>query len=137
MVLACSRHLFLRPVLTMDQAAWTQSHVEAFAFLDGVPARLVPDNLRTGMERADMYDPLINRSYAELAAHYGVLFDPARADVAVRVHQSIGSAAPRGQACVRHQGTGGRTKRPREKRSPVPHGAGLVAALGSKYGRWQ
>jgi hypothetical protein len=95
MVLACSRHLFLRPVLTMDQAAWTQSHVEAFAFLDGVPARLVPDNLRTGVERADMYDPRINRSYAELAAHYGVLIDPARADVAVRVHQSIGSWQPR------------------------------------------
>jgi len=79
MVLACSRHLFLRPVLSMDQAAWTQCHVAAFEFFDGCPARLVPDNLRTGVERADLYDPLINRSYAELAAHYGVLIDPARA----------------------------------------------------------
>lgn len=79
MVLACSRMLFLRPVLTMDQAAWTRAHVEAFAFFGGVPARLVPDNLRTGVDRADLYDPKINRSYAELAAHYGVLIDPARA----------------------------------------------------------
>ncbi|WP_211210831.1 IS21 family transposase [Sporichthya polymorpha] len=79
MVLACSRMMFLRPVLTMDQAAWTRAHVEAFAFFGGVPARLVPDNLRTGVERADLYDPKINRSYAELAAHYGVLIDPARA----------------------------------------------------------
>ena len=79
MALACSRHLFLRPVLTMDQAAWTECHVAAFAFFDGAPARLVPDNLRTGVERPDLYDPLINRSYAELAAHYGVLIDPARA----------------------------------------------------------
>ena len=30
MVLACSRHVFVRPVLRMDQAAWTQAHVEAF-----------------------------------------------------------------------------------------------------------
>jgi len=67
MVLACSRHLFLRPVLTMDQAAWTACHVEAFAFFGGAPARLVPDNLRTGVDRADLYDPQINRSYAELA----------------------------------------------------------------------
>lgn len=79
MVLSCSRHLFLRPVLTMDQAAWTKAHVEAFAFFGGVPARLVPDNLRTGVTRPDLYDPKINRSYAELAAHYGVLIDPARA----------------------------------------------------------
>jgi transposase len=78
MVLACSRHLFVRPVLRMDQAAWTQAHVEAFAFFGGVPARLVPDNLRTGVERPDLYDPRMNRSYAELAAHYDTLIDPAR-----------------------------------------------------------
>ena len=78
MVLACSRHVFVRPVFTMDQQAWTQAHVEAFAFFGGVPARLVPDNLRTGVERSDLYDPKINRSYAELAVHYDTLVDPAR-----------------------------------------------------------
>jgi transposase len=78
MVLACSRHLFVRPVLAMDQAAWTLAHVEAFVFFGGVPARLVPDNLRTGVERPDLYDPKMNRSYAELAAHYDTLIDPAR-----------------------------------------------------------
>jgi hypothetical protein len=53
--------------------------VAAFAFFAGVPARLVPDNLKAGVERPDLYDPKINRSYAELAAHYGTLIDPARA----------------------------------------------------------
>jgi transposase len=43
MVLACSRHMFVRPVLSMDQAAWTAAHVEAFAFFGGVPARIVPE----------------------------------------------------------------------------------------------
>ena len=79
MVLCCSRHLFLRPVLRMDQQAWTACHVKAFEFFGGTPARLVPDNLKTGVIKADLYDPLLNRSYAELAAHYGVLIDPARA----------------------------------------------------------
>ena len=79
MVLPCSRHMFVRPVLVMDQRAWTEAHVEAFRFFGGTPARLVPDNLRTGVDRADLYDPKINRSYAELAAHYGTLVDPARA----------------------------------------------------------
>jgi transposase len=78
MVLCCSRHMFVRPVLTMDQRAWTEAHVEAFAFFGGVPRRLVPDNLRTGVDKPDLYDPKINRSYAELAEHYGVLVDPAR-----------------------------------------------------------
>jgi transposase len=79
MVLACSRYMFVRPVLRMDQEAWTRCHVEAFAFFGGVPARLVPDNLKTGVDKPDLYDPQINRSYAELAAHYGTLVDPARA----------------------------------------------------------
>jgi transposase len=79
MVLCCSRHMFVRPTLIMDQAEWTTAHVEAFVFFGGVPARLVPDNLKTGVDRPDLYDPKINRAYAELAAHYGTLVDPARA----------------------------------------------------------
>jgi hypothetical protein len=78
MVLCCSRHMFVRPVIRLDQYAWTECHVAAFGFFGGVPARLVPDNLKTGVDRPDLYDPKINRSYAELAAHYGCLVDPAR-----------------------------------------------------------
>jgi len=78
MVLACSRHMFVRPVIKLDQHAWTECHVTAFAFFGGVPARLVPDNLKTGVDKPDLYDPKINRSYAEMAGHYGVLVDPAR-----------------------------------------------------------
>ncbi len=79
MVLSHSRHMFVRPVVRMDQRAWTEAHVEAFAFFGGVPARIVPDNLATGVDRADLYDPKLNRAYAELAEHYGLLVDPARA----------------------------------------------------------
>ena len=78
MVLAASRHMFVRPVLTMDQQAWNAAHVAAFAFFGGVPARVVPDNVKTGVAKPDLYDPKINRAYAELGAHYGVLIDPAR-----------------------------------------------------------
>ena len=79
MVLCCSRHMFVRTVLKMDQRAWTECHVAAFEFFGGVPARLVPDNLKTGVDKPDLYDPKLNRSYAEMAAHYGCLIDPARA----------------------------------------------------------
>jgi len=79
MVLACSRFMFVRPVIRMDQEAWTRAHVEAFAFFGGVPTRLVPDNLKTGVDRHDLYDPKLNRSYAEMAGHYATLIDPARA----------------------------------------------------------
>lgn len=45
----------------MNQRAWTECHVEAFEFFGGVPARLVPDNLKTGVDKLGLYDPKINR----------------------------------------------------------------------------
>lgn len=78
MTLAFSRHLFCYPVLRMTQAEFLAAHVAAFAFFGGVTRRLVPDNLGSGILKADLYDPRINRGYAELAWHYGCLVDPAR-----------------------------------------------------------
>ena len=79
MVLSASRHLFVRPVLAMTLAAWVQAHVGALGFFGGAPRRLVTDNLKASVVRPDLYDPKLNRTYAELASHYGMLIDPARA----------------------------------------------------------
>jgi transposase len=79
MVLSYSRHLFVRPTLVMDQAAWVEAHVAAFNYFNGTVRRVVLDNLRTGVIKADIYDPKLNPAYAELADHYRVLLDPARA----------------------------------------------------------
>ncbi|MGD0575732.1 MAG: IS21-like element helper ATPase IstB [Anaerolineales bacterium] len=78
LVLSHSRHMFACAVGHMDQQAWLDSHVAAFHFFGGVPARLVPDNLKAGVLRPDLYDPGFNRGYEELAHHYGFLIDPAR-----------------------------------------------------------
>ncbi len=78
MVLAFSRLLFLRPVLSMDERSWVESHVAAFEFFGGGVARIVPDNLKTGVIKPDLYDPLINKAFGEFADHYGCLIDPAR-----------------------------------------------------------
>jgi len=79
MVLPYSRHLFVRPTVSMTQRAWTEAHVAAFEFFGGAPRKLTPDNLKAGVCKPDLYDPKINRGYAELARHYGCLVDPARA----------------------------------------------------------
>ena len=78
-VLSCSRLLFLRPVLSMDLGSWVEAHVLAMEFFGGCVRRVVPDNLKTGVIRADLYDPLINKAFGEFASHYGTLIDPARA----------------------------------------------------------
>ena len=78
LVLSYSRHMFVCAVPRMDQPTWLQCHVEAFQFFGGAPRRVVLDNLKAGVLRADIYDPSLNRGYEELAHHYGFLPDPAR-----------------------------------------------------------
>jgi len=55
-----------------------RAHVEAFSFYNGVVRRIVLDNLRAGVVKPDIYDPKLNRAYAELGAYCGCLLDPAR-----------------------------------------------------------
>jgi transposase len=79
MTLVNSRLHFVDVVLGCDQASWTASHVAAFAFFGGAPLEIRLDNLKTGVLRPDIYDPQLNRAYAEFAEHYRVLLDPCRA----------------------------------------------------------
>ena len=53
-------------------------HVRAFEFFEGVPRLVIPDNPRTGVDRACRYEPDLNRSYHEMAQHYAVAIMPAR-----------------------------------------------------------
>lgn len=57
MILTCSRMLFVQPVLRMDQSSWCASHVADFEFFGGVPARMVCDNLNTGVDRPEPVRP--------------------------------------------------------------------------------
>ena len=59
-------------------ADWIGCHVGLFAFLGGVPATIVCDNLKAGVARGDRYEPQSNRTYQDLARHYGTAVIPAR-----------------------------------------------------------
>ncbi len=80
MVLGHSRHMVARLVFDQKVATWLQLHVEAFEELGGVPEVVVPDNLKTAVVRAAFGvggATALNRSYRELARHYGFKVDPA------------------------------------------------------------
>jgi len=79
MVLAYSRHLFAKVVFDQRGETWQQLHVEAFEAFGGVPAVVVPDNLKAAVVRAAFGiddEPGLQRSYRELARHFGFKVDP-------------------------------------------------------------
>jgi transposase len=79
MVLGYSRHLFAYVVFDQKTETWLRLHIAAFKSLGGVPRTVVPDNLKAAVIRAAFAiddDSELNRSYRELARHYGFQIDP-------------------------------------------------------------
>ena len=77
-VLGASSHTWAEATWTQTLPDWIGSHTRAFAFFGGVAAMVVSDNLKAGITKACFYEPSVNRSYAEMAAHYDTAIVPAR-----------------------------------------------------------
>jgi transposase len=77
-VLGASSYTYAEATWTQGLADWIGSHVRLFSFLGGVPEVVVPDNLKSGVKKACFYEPDLNPTYQEMAAHYGVAVIPAR-----------------------------------------------------------
>jgi transposase len=73
-----SGYAYAEAFLSRDQAEWTAAHVNAFNFFGGVTRILVPDNLKTGVIKNTKSEIVLNKSYQELAEHYGTAILPAR-----------------------------------------------------------
>jgi transposase len=77
-VLGASNLTYVEPVFTEQLATWISCHVHAYEFFGGVSELTVPDNLKSGVTKANKYEPELNRTYADLARHYGTAIVPAR-----------------------------------------------------------
>ncbi len=76
--MGASHYIFTRAYENEQLPNWLEGHVEAFEFFGAVPELAVPDNPKTGVEKACRYEPTLNPSYADLAQHYGIAVVPAR-----------------------------------------------------------
>lgn len=77
-VLGASSYLFAEALRSQELLHWVTGHVHAFEALGGCPAIVVCDNLRSGVTRPNRYEPDVNATYQEMAAHYGVAVIPTR-----------------------------------------------------------
>ena len=78
MTLSNSRHQFSQLVFSQNISTWLRLHREAFEAFGGVPERIVLDNLKAGITKALWRDQVVQRSYRDLAEHYGFLISPCR-----------------------------------------------------------
>ena len=73
-----SSFLYVEASASQTNGDWIASNVRALQFFGCVPTYFVPDNLKSGIIKANYYDPTVNRLYGAMAEHYGAVVLPAR-----------------------------------------------------------
>src|SRR5271169_653885 len=76
--LGVSSYTFAEATWSQELPCWIGSHIRALEYFGGLPMLVVPDNAKTGVTKACRYEPDLNPTYSEMAAHYGVAVLPAR-----------------------------------------------------------
>ena len=100
MTLKYSGKSFRKVVWKTSQEIWAKLHEEAFRSFGGCPQYVVLDNLKEGVIKPDIYEPVLNPVYAACMSHYGVVAQPCR----VRDPNRKGTVAGEGFLLSRHPG---------------------------------
>ena len=77
-VLGCSGLVYAEASMNQSLAALSMSVQNAFHYIGGVTACLVPDNLKSAVSRAHKYEPDLNERFTALGRHYGTAIVPTR-----------------------------------------------------------
>ena len=77
-VLGASSFTYAEAVWSQKLPDWIAAHVRAFAYFGGAARQTVSDNLKAGITKASFHEPMVNRTYADMARHYRTAIVPAR-----------------------------------------------------------
>lgn len=73
-----SGYSYVEAFFSMNQECWISAHVNAFNYFGGVTRIIQCDNLKTGVVKNTRSEVLLNKSYQEMAEHYGTAIIPCR-----------------------------------------------------------
>jgi transposase len=77
-ILGCSQLTYVEAVATQRREDFIGACENAMQYFGGVPAAIVPDNLKSAVTKSSKYEPTINEAFADFAEHYGTSVLPAR-----------------------------------------------------------
>ncbi len=77
-VLGASSFTYAEATWSQKLPDWIAAHVRAFAYFGGAARQTVSDNLKAGITKASFHEPMVNRTYADMARHYRTAIVPAR-----------------------------------------------------------
>ncbi len=78
-VLGACQRAYIEAVPSQKVADWVYANENALHYYGGVPRAIVPDCLKSAVIKANKYEPVINDTFRDFAAHYNTAIVPARA----------------------------------------------------------
>jgi transposase len=78
-ILGASQLTYVEAVMTQQKEDFIAACENAMHYYNGVPAAIVPDNLKSAVTKSSKYEPTINETFADFAEHYATTILPARA----------------------------------------------------------
>lgn len=77
-ILPASQLTYVEASLSQNQESFMRGNERAIWYFGGVPSAIVPDNLKSGILKADLYEPVLNPLFADFAEYYRTAVVPAR-----------------------------------------------------------
>ena len=78
-ILGASQLTYAEAVMTQQKEDFIGACENALHYYGGVPAAIVPDNLKSAVTKSSKYEPVLNETFADFASHYNTAILPARA----------------------------------------------------------
>ncbi len=78
-ILGASQYTYAEASYSQKKEDFLASVERALHYFGGVPAAIVPDNLRSAVSKSDRYEPTVNETFLDFAQHYQTSILPARA----------------------------------------------------------
>lgn len=78
-ILGGSQYTYAEATLSQQKEDFVRSVERAMRYFQGVPAAIVPDNLKSAVIKSSRFEPTINETLADLAEHYDTTILPTRA----------------------------------------------------------
>jgi transposase len=78
-ILGASQLTYVEGVMTQQKEDLIAVCENTLHYYQGVPAAIVPDNLKSAVTQSSKYEPTLNETFADFASHYGTTVLPARA----------------------------------------------------------
>ena len=78
-ILGASQLTYVEAVMTQQKEDFIAACENTLHYCGGVPAAIVPDNLKSAVTKSSKYEPTLNETFADFAEHYSTTILPARA----------------------------------------------------------